>query len=271
MPEAASRSYHRGAHRHVKWRRPATRAQRARWPEVLRNTEYELVQALERRQGQLWSRISREAIVAGYAWTNTDGAKGPPRCAQHRVRTLRSDGAESLLAMLVALLYSTDLRTGFVGRPRKGGGPWHRYTLEDLALFAYQAKDEGSVRKARRALDVLINLGFAHPTIQVNRYDEETHVVRGEPAVRRLNWELLCKLANTTWYLNKAQEHAAAKARAAREKARKQESRSKANVTPTFALEDAYADAVAYAEKLFDDTLDQVERFPADTGDPPSS
>ena len=172
--------------------------------------------------------------------------------------------------MLVALLYSADLRTGFVGRPRKGGGPWHRYTLEDLALFAYSSKDEGSIRKARRALDVLINLGLAHPTIQVNRYDEETQTVRGEAAVRRLDWALLCKLTNTTWYLEKAQEHARNKARAEREKARRREL-AESNAGTTKGYDDAPASLSAYDVKLRRNTyLSQPERAtPRATGDPP--
>ncbi|EGD17899.1 hypothetical protein XGA_3506 [Xanthomonas hortorum ATCC 19865] len=50
-------------------------------------------------------RISRHVIVAGYALEK----------ALTRVRALRSDGADSLLAMSVALLYLSDVRTGFVG------------------------------------------------------------------------------------------------------------------------------------------------------------
>ena len=189
---------------------------------MLRVTEYQVVQALESRQGRFWSRICRSAVVAGYAWSR----------AQHRIRQLRSDGTESLLAMIVALLYCADIRTGFVGRPRKGGGPWERYTLEDLAFFAYASKDDASVRKAKRALDVLINLGLAHPTIQVNRYDEQSQLVRGEPAVRRLNWEKLCELANTTWYLQKSRDHARQKEETARAKARRAgQAQSKADTT----------------------------------------
>lgn len=279
MPQADSRAPrrgpknpHRGPHRRVSPRSPATKSRNAKWPEVLRVTKYQLQEALEGRRGLLWARIRRTAIVAGYAWTIPDNPTGPTRCARWRIRDLRRDGAESLLAMLVALLYCADIRTGFVGRPRDGGGPWERYTLEDLAKFAYNAKDEGSVRRARRAIDVLINLGVAHPNIQVNRYDEEVHAVRGEPAVRRLNWALLCELTNTTWYLKKAQEHAAAKALAARERARKNLAKTKANTTAALRNDTAYVDAIAYADTFAAaEPGDQADSIPFATGDPPGS
>lgn len=251
----------KNAHRQVRWRKPVARSPWKRPPEVLRVTEYQLVQALESRQGMLWANIRRRAIVAGYEWAR----------AGHRIRTLRRDGTASLLAMLVALLHCSDIRTGFIGRPREGGGPWHRYTVEDLAFFAYGVKDVAAQRMARRAIDVIINLGWAYPTVQVNRYDEETHVIRGEPGVRRLNWTALCKAAQTSWYLDKAQEHARAKEEAAREKARRQEQREKPQKSKGYSPAPLGWDAYESALKSHTDHPAGNGGTPPSTGDPPES
>ncbi len=100
-------------HKRVHWRQPKPPSGKKRRPAVLDATRDGLVRGLEQRQGSLWMRISRNVIVAGYALDK----------ALTRVRALRKDGAESLLAMSVALLYLADVRTGFVGKPRQGGGP----------------------------------------------------------------------------------------------------------------------------------------------------
>ena len=73
-------------HKRVRWRRPPGGKRR---PGVLDATRAELVRGLELRQGSLWMRVSRSVSIAGYSLAN----------ALHRVRALRSDGAESLLAM----------------------------------------------------------------------------------------------------------------------------------------------------------------------------
>lgn len=183
------------AHRQVRWHTPPPGKKRR--PGVLDTTRAELVRGLEERQGSLWLRVCRAVIVAGY----------PLRRALHRVRGLRADGAASLLAMAVAMLYLADVRTGFIGRPRKGGGPWHRYTLKDLAQLAYGAQTVAELRRARRALDMMISLGWAFPAKQVRRYcGEETW--RSEPGVRRLNLGLICKMTGTTWLLKRDRKHA---------------------------------------------------------------
>ncbi|MFW9584973.1 hypothetical protein ACE8DT_20215, partial [Xanthomonas euvesicatoria pv. euvesicatoria] len=105
-------------HKRVHWRQPKPLAGKKRRPGVLDATRHGLVRALEERKGA-WKRIRHNVIVAGYALDK----------ALTRVRGLRKDGADSLLAMAVALLYLADVRTGFVGKPRQGGGPWQRYTL----------------------------------------------------------------------------------------------------------------------------------------------
>jgi len=188
------RSGAKRAHKRVQWRRPASGKRR---PGVFDTTRAELVRGLEQRQGSIWFRICRNVIIAGY----------PIARALQRVRALRADGAESLLAMVVALLYLTDVRTGFVGKPREGGGRWHRYTLRDLAQLAFKGQGEADLRRARRALDMMVSLGWVFPTKQVRRHVGE-HLWRSEAAVRRLNLDRLCDMAGTTWLLKRDRQHA---------------------------------------------------------------
>ncbi|CAE6868635.1 hypothetical protein CFBP6600_44830 (plasmid) [Xanthomonas arboricola pv. corylina] len=135
------------------WRQPKPPAGKKRRPGVLDATREALVRGLEQRRGSLWMRISRHVIVAGYALEK----------ALTRVRALRSDGADSLLAMSVALLYLSDVRTGFVGKPRQAGGRWQRYTLHDIAQLAYGGQTEAEVKRARRSIDMMVSLGWAFP------------------------------------------------------------------------------------------------------------
>lgn len=184
------------AHKRVRWRVPPGKKR----PGVLDALRAELVRALEHRQGSVWLRVRTAAPIAGY----------PIARALDRLRALRRDGAESVLAMIVALIYLADVRTGFIGKPRPERGPWQRYALPDLAQLAYGAQTEADVRRARRALDVLIGLGWAFPTRQVRR-----HVGTGgaeafvsEPAVRRINFGRLCEMTGTTWLLKRDRAHA---------------------------------------------------------------
>lgn len=191
-PEAGSGR----AHKRVQWRRPAGGGKRR--PGVLDATRAELVRGLEHRHGSIWLRIRRAVIVAGY----------PLARALDRVRSLRADGAESLLAMTVALLYLADVRTGFIGKPPEGGnGRWHRYTLADLAQLAFGAQKPADLRRARRALDMMVSLGWAFPTKQVRRYAGED-TWRSEAGVRRLNLARLCDMAGTAWLLARDRQHA---------------------------------------------------------------
>lgn len=182
------------AHKRVQWRAPAGGKRR---PGVIDATRNELVRCLEQRRGSVWLRISRYVAVAGY----------PVDRALNRVRSLRSDGAESLLAMIVAMLYLADVRTGFIGKPRAERGPWQRYTLHDLAQLAYGAQAEADLRRARRSLDMLVSLGWAFPTKQVRRYVDAS-TFRSEPAVRRLNLHRLCEMTGTSWLLSRDRQHA---------------------------------------------------------------
>lgn len=181
-------------HKRVKWRKPTDGKLR---PGVIEATRAELVRCLEQRRGSVWLRVSRYVAVAGY----------PVERAFNRVRALRSDGAESLLAMIVAMLYLADVRTGFIGKPRAERGSWQRYTLHDLAQLAYGAQAEADLRRARRSLDMLVSLGWAFPTKQVRRYVEAA-TFRSEPAVRRLNLHRLCEMTGTSWLLSRDRMHA---------------------------------------------------------------
>lgn len=186
------------AHKRVSWRKPAGRKR----PGVLDATSAELIRCLERRQGAAWFRICRQIIVAGYAIDR----------ARDRVRALRRDGAESLLAMSVALLYLADVRTGFLGKPGAAGGRWSRYTLADIAQLAFGSQSDADIRRARRALDMMISLGWAFPTKQVRRHSgidaAGASVFRSEAAVRRLNLARLCGMFGTAWLLGRDRAHA---------------------------------------------------------------
>ncbi|CAD7748278.1 hypothetical protein LMG31885_45560 (plasmid) [Xanthomonas hydrangeae] len=159
------------------------------------------MQCFENRRGIAWFRICRHIIVAGYNIKR----------AHERARALRRDGAESLLAMSVALLYLADIRTGFLGKPNPVGGKWSRYTLTDLAQLAFGSQTEADVRRARRAIDMMIGLGWAFPTKQVRRHSLDAAgkaVYRSEPAVRRLNLSRLCQMLGTSFQLARDRAHA---------------------------------------------------------------
>lgn len=184
----------RRPHRRVTGYKPARSRRR---PGVIAATRAELTLSISQRSGRLWSIVSRYAVVAGY----------PAARAQQRIRALRSDGAAALAAVAACLLTSADVRSGFVGRPRKGGGHWERYKLTDIAQFALGAQDDTALRQTRRALDVMTGLGWCWPTRQVRRHIGDGEF-RSEPGVRRLNLDRLCKLAGTTWLLSRDRQHA---------------------------------------------------------------
>lgn len=181
-----------GAHKRVHWRKPSGKR-----PGVIDATRAELVRCLEQRQGAVWMRIRNRVAVAGYTIDR----------ANERVRALRSDGAESLLALAVALLYMTDVRTGFIGKPRADGGRWHRYTLRDIAQLAFGAQTDADLRRASRAIAAMVSLGWACPTKQVRRLTEDGEF-RSEAGVRRLNLMRICSMTGTTWLLQRDRQHA---------------------------------------------------------------
>jgi len=68
-------------------------------------------------------------------------------------------------------------------------------------------QDEADLRRARRALDMMVSLGWVFPTKQVRRHAGE-NLWRSEAAVRRLNLDRLCDMAGTTWLLKRDRQHA---------------------------------------------------------------
>ncbi|WP_069106979.1 hypothetical protein [Xylella fastidiosa] len=185
------------AHKRVKWRRPSGK----RRPGVIEATTGQLIKSIEQRYGSLWLILGKAAIIAAYPFAR----------AFDRIRTLRSDGAESLLALAVLLMNLVDVRTGFIGKPNPVGGRWHRYTLADIAQLAYGSQKAADIARARRSLKIMIALGWAEPTKQVRRYacDEMgTAMFTSEPGVRRLNLDKLCKMTGTGWLLKRDRKHA---------------------------------------------------------------
>lgn len=180
------------SHKRVQWRKPKG----TRRPGVIDATRAELVRCIEQRSGHVWARIKHRVAVSGYTLDR----------ANERIRALRSDGAESLLAMVVALLYMSDVRTGFVGKPRAGGGRWQRYSLRDIAQLAYGAQGDADVRRASRALSSMVSLGWAIPTKQVRRMTAES-TFRSEPGVRWINLKRICEMAGTSWLLKRDRVH----------------------------------------------------------------
>jgi hypothetical protein len=176
---------------------------------------------------------------------------------------MRTDGASSLLALAVALLYLADVRTGYVGKPREGGGPWKRYTIQDLSQLAFGMQTAAAVRRARRALVVMVSLGWCFPTKQIRIFKEENESFRSEAGVRRLNLDRLCRLAGTGHLLKKDRQYADAKRGAdnivsrdmfARQQREKRKAEREANTARTSS---APADIFA--------------QIPPSTGDPPEN
>lgn len=196
-------------HKRVRWQEWG----RKKRPGSLESIKTDLIRALHHRQGAVWAFVKSGALIAGYSETQRDAIRGITR-----ERSFRRDGAESLLSLLVALLSCVDIRTGFVGSPAKQGGPWERYTLDYFASFAFrrnagmrpagmtrEAEAVADRKRAHRAFLVLQGLGWAHLSSKVcppPTVSDAGHVsYRAEPAVRRLNIDLLARLTGNTWLL----------------------------------------------------------------------
>lgn len=105
----------------------------------------------EARSGPLWDYFAAR-VPALY---DGEGA------ALDRQRGLRSDGGDSLLCVIVALLSSMDIRRGFLGRPPvQPGGRWHRRGVRELFGFAFGKPVRGalSIRRVERWLRALTAL-----------------------------------------------------------------------------------------------------------------
>jgi len=140
-------------------------------------------------RGRLYHRLAGAVIVAGYSGDRI----------LHRVRAWRADGAESVVAVLMAMIRASDIRSGLLGQPRVGGGPWHRYTVRDLAQYALGAQDRAAIATTERALRVLTHAGLV-------RCDEVAVAIgdgefRAEAGVRRLNWHRLAEMLGLGWLL----------------------------------------------------------------------
>jgi hypothetical protein len=117
-------------------------------PRVLAATIARFCKEFAARSGPLWDYFSAR-IPSLY---DAQGA------ALDRERGLRSDGADSLLCVIVALLSSMDIRRGFLGRPPiEDEGRWHRRSVLELFGFAFGKPIRGalSLRRIERWLRAL--------------------------------------------------------------------------------------------------------------------
>lgn len=165
-------------------------------PGVLSAIRDELVRALEAKAGSVWLRVKDAAVVAGYSkMKQLDG----------RTRALRSDAAASLLAFTASVLGSADIRSGFVGTPRPGGGAWKRHALDDLCQLAFGAQTDADLRRGQRAWDVMLSLGWAWPAEQVRQQIGRDYrpEFRSEAGVRKINLDRLAEMTGLTWMLKR--------------------------------------------------------------------
>lgn len=174
-----------------------------RMPGVIGLTCKQLARTFDMRVGALWMRIRHAMIVSGY----------PMARALERVRAVRSDYAETLHAVAVALLQHADIRTGFIGLPPRNGGGWERLTLRHIAQLAFGSQTPADVRRVQRALDGMLHLGWLFPTTQMRRrqdtVDEDGQpIYRSEPAIRRLNLFRMCRMCGTLFLLRRDIRHA---------------------------------------------------------------
>jgi hypothetical protein len=192
MAATSSRRYKR-----VQWREWRGKKR----PGVLSAIRDELVRALETKAGSVWLRVKDSAVVAGYSkMKRLDG----------RTRALRSDAAASLLAFAASVLGSADIRSGFVGTPRPGGGAWKRHALDDLCQLAFGAQTDADLRRGQRAWDVMLSLGWAWPAEQVRQQigpdrprPDWRLEFRSEAAVRKINLDRLAEMTGLTWMLQR--------------------------------------------------------------------
>jgi hypothetical protein len=170
------------AYRHPKPRRGYA----APPPRVLATTIARYCKEFESRRGPLWDYFASR-IPALYDERGS---------AIDRQRGLRSDGADSLLCVIVALLSSMDIRRGFLGRPPiEEEGRWHRRSVLELFGFAFGKPIRGalSLRRIERWLRALTSLNVITTTqMRVKTSDG----LKSKTAIRHVTDQLF-KLAGT--------------------------------------------------------------------------
>ncbi len=175
-------------------------------PRAIAVTIYQYERQFSERSGPLWDYFASR-IPALY---NEAGG------ALERQRTLRSDGSDSLICVIVALLRSMDLRSGFLGRPPiEPGDPWHRRSVGELFGFAFGKAIPGALsqRRIERWIRALKTLGVL-TTRELKRETERG--VRSVTAVRHLT-DRLFELCGTIGQLGRERRQSAELARAQRQ------------------------------------------------------
>jgi hypothetical protein len=184
------------------YRHPKPRLTRTPPPRALAVTIARYREDFETRSGPLWDYFAAR-VPALY-----DGGD--------RRRSLRSDGADSLLCLIVALLQSMDVRSGFLGRPPiEQGGKWHRRSVLELFGFAYGKPVSGalSVRRIERWIRALKALGIL-TTRELKHHLGDR--VRSVTAIRHVT-DRLFELAGTIGQLARERRETAERARAERQ------------------------------------------------------
>ena len=183
-------------HKRVSYREPLQPKTGKKFPNVIDAVKEQLVIALEQRKTSLFYRICLCVCVAGYTLAKS----------LIRTRRLRKDGAESLLAMTVALLYRADLKTGLI-RITRQTGHMERPDLGYLAELAYQGQESADKKRAHRALQMMESVGILYPAKESKVFCKESQSYRSYPAFRYLNWDRLCQMTGTSHLLKKCRDY----------------------------------------------------------------
>lgn len=187
------------------YRHPKPRPTRAPPPRALAVTIARYREDFELRRGPLWDYFAAR-VPALYA----SGRPGDRR------RSLRTDGADSLLCVIVALLQSMDIRRGFLGRPPlEAGGLWHRRSMLELFGFAFGKAVPGALspRRMERWLRALKALGIL--TTHQIRHKAARGGFESKTAIRHVT-DRLFELAGTVGQLAKERREAWERVRAQR-------------------------------------------------------
>lgn len=130
--------------RSLHWQRPRGRS----WPQLIETAIGRVTEAFASRKGALYQALTRD--IPRFV-----GGESVPR-----QRALRSDAAPNLCALLVTLLATASLQTGYVARPVDGH--WERRKWRDLDGYAYGelVPGERSLRRTERHARELVAMGF---------------------------------------------------------------------------------------------------------------